>query len=101
MSGSVQDGGEGRKGDGVREWNRDGKIARYYYTGLETMPRIKNAARLRKINTAPSLSLSLFSVKYHDVPFHVKRTRERERENERGFSIFPPRDEGGGETTAG
>lgn len=59
MSGSVQDGGEGRKGDGVREWNRDGKIVRYYYTGLETMPRIKNAARLRKINTAPSLSLSL------------------------------------------
>lgn len=44
------------------------------------MARIKNAARLRKINTAPSLSLSLSSdsVKYRDVPFHGAELKERE-----------------------
>lgn len=59
-------------------WNRDGKIARYYHAGLETMARIKNAARLRKINTALPPSLSSGSVKYHDATFELKG-RERKR----------------------
>lgn len=54
------------------------------------MARIKNAARLRKINTAPSLSLSLSSdsVKYRDVPFHGAELKEREAKERQSFFNF-------------
>lgn len=63
------------------------------------MARIKNAARLRKINTAPSLSLSLFRLREISRRSLSRRGVERtggEREIEL-FQFFLPH-EGGGET---
>lgn len=60
MSGSVQDGGEGRVMAFERVERRIGmEKLRDTTAKLETMARIKNAARFRKINTALSLSLFL------------------------------------------
>lgn len=81
MSGSVQDGGEGRVMAFERVERRIGmEKLRDTTAKLETMARIKNAARFRKINTALSLSLSFFrlcEISRGDVR-RVERTREKE-----------------------